>query len=74
MVPLLVRRSLLPCIYTAVLLLPEVCKVPVLEMTPFEPRIEAARALLPLVVTVPLLMMLLLACPVLVWPQAAVMP
>ncbi len=73
-VPLLMRVSLLPCMKTAVLPAPLVVSEPMLVIVPFPPRIETARAVDPLVVTVPLLVKLLLVCPTLVWPQAAVMP
>src|ERR1700721_2279630 len=74
MIPLLVSLSLLPCMYTTVLELPLVVSVLVFTTTPFWPRMDTARALLPLVVTAPLFVNMLLACPVLVWPQAADIP
>lgn len=73
-VPLLVNVLLLPCMYTAGALRPLLVSVPLLSIVPFPPSRDAARALLPEVVTVPVLMIVLLAAPLLLCPQAAVMP
>jgi hypothetical protein len=54
--------------------LPFEVNVPLLLIVPLPPSSDAARALLPDVETVPVLMSILPEAPVLLCPQAAVMP